>query len=319
MKLKKLFEFFIQQGLKKDPRGAEEVKKLLAEKKSDYEKLSLDEKEFFDTETLSNPYADSRILNGSGDEEINSIMLGIDIETPELLLANTLKASGKKIDLVLTHHPEGKAYATFYNVMGMQADILNKEGVPIAIAESLTDSRMKEVSRKVLPQNHNRAIDAAKLLNIPFMSAHTVADNHVVEFLQNLIESKKPKYVKDIVKILKEIPEYKESAKIGAGPLILLGSKESRAGKVFVDMTGGTEGAKEVLEKLADAGVGTMVCMHMSEDHYKDAKKYHLNVIIAGHISSDNVGLNLLLDSAEKEFGKMDIIEVSGFRRFRRI
>ena len=318
MKLNKLFEFFIQQGIRKDPRGAEEVKKLMDEKKAGYEKLSKEDKEFFDTDTLTNPFPDSRILNGSGSEEIGSIILGVDMETPELLLAHTLRQSGKKIDLVMTHHPEGKAYATFYNVMGVQTDILHKEGVPINIAESLTNSRMEEVSRRVLPQNHTRATDAAKALNIPFMSAHTVADNQVADYLEQLFDSKKPRYVKDILKMLKEIPEYQESAKIGAGPLLLLGKDSNRAGKVFVDMTGGTEGAKEAIEKLADAGVGTMVCMHMSDDHYKEAKKNHINVVIAGHISSDNLGLNLLLDSAEKEFGKLDVIEVSGFRRFRR-
>jgi len=319
MKLNKLFEFFVQQGIRKDPRGIEGVKRLLDEKKADCEKLSKEEKEFFDVETLSNPYPDSRILNGSGSEEISSIIVGVDMETPELLLAHALRSSGKKIDLVLTHHPEGKAYATFYNVMGVQADILHKEGVPLAAAESYTNSRMEEVSRKVLPQNHTRAVDAAKALNLPYMSAHTVADNQVADFLQAAFDSKKPRYVKDVIKMLKEFPEYRESAKIGAGPTLLLGKNENRAGKIFVDMTGGTEGAKELIEKLADAGVDTMVCMHMSDDHYKEAQKNRLNVVIAGHISSDNLGLNLLLDSAEKEFGKLDVIEVSGFRRFRRI
>ncbi len=83
-------------------------------------------------------------------------------------------------------------------------------------------------------------------------------------------------------------------------------------------MTGGTEGPKDVLEKLAAAGVGTIVGMHMSEDHLKAAKKCHLHVVIAGHIASDNLGMNLLLDSAEKKFGGIDVIEASGFRRFRR-
>ena len=319
MKLNKLFEFFIQQGIRKDPRGADQVKRLLDERKADYDKLTKEEKEFFDTDTLTNPFSDSRILNGTGSEEIGSVILGVDMETPEILLAHALRQAGKKIDLVMTHHPEGKAYATFYNVMGVQTDILHREGVPVNIAESLTNSRMEEVSRRVLPQNHTRAVDAAKALNIPFMSAHTVADNQVADYLQEMFNSKKPRYVKDILKMLKDIPEYKESAKIGAGPLVWLGKDSSRAGKVFVDMTGGTEGAKEAIEKLADAGVGTMVCMHMSDDHYKEAKKNHLNVVIAGHISSDNLGLNLLLDSAEKELGKLEVTEASGFRRFRRI
>jgi hypothetical protein len=40
-------------------------------------------------------------------------------------------------------------------------------------------------------------------------------------------------------------------------------------------------------------------------------------VVIAGHISSDTLGLNLLLDEIEKE-EKLKIINCSGFRRIRR-
>jgi hypothetical protein len=317
MNFKQFYDFCIRQGISKDPRGEGEVKRLLKEAAEKFEKLSGEEKEDFDSSALTNPYADSKMLNGSGDERVENILVGIDLETPELLLANTLKTSGTKIDLALAHHPEGRAYATFYQVMDMQADIMNIFGVPINVAEACTEKRMSSVSRSVHGANHTRAVDAARLLNIPFMSAHTVADNQVTAYLQELFDKEKPRYVGDILKSLKAIPEYKQAAQIGAGPTITNGGKESRAGKVFVDMTGGTEGAKELLEKLADSGVGTIVGMHMSEDHYKEAQKFHLNVVIAGHISSDNLGVNLLLDAAEKEFGKFNVIGCSGFNRIK--
>ncbi|MGA2090091.1 MAG: NGG1p interacting factor NIF3 [Endomicrobiales bacterium] len=317
MKLKDLFNFFIEQGIARDLRGKDAVLAELKRKNEKFEKLPSDEKEGFDTDTLTNPFADSRILFGSPDTEVKTILTGIDIESAEIILAHTLKTTGKSIDLVLTHHPEGKAYATFYQVMGLQSDVLNKFGVPITMAESMTDARMKEVGRKVMGQNHMRAVDAARLLDIPFMSAHTVADNHVASYLQKLIDEKKPAFIGDIIKILKEIPEYKEAGGNGAGPTVLLGSKEHRAGKIFVDMTGGTEGAREAIEKLADAGVGTMICMHMSDEHFKIAEKCHMRVIIAGHISSDNLGVNLLFDAAEKKFGTLNFIDCSGFRRIR--
>ena len=57
--------------------------------------------------------------------------------------------------------------------------------------------------------------------------------------------------------------------------------------------------------------------MHLSEEHFKKAKEERMNVIIAGHIASDNVGLNILLDSLEKK-GKLKILTCSGFRRFSR-
>jgi len=63
--------------------------------------------------------------------------------------------------------------------------------------------------------------------------------------------------------------------------------------------------------------VSTLVGMHISEDHLENAKKANLNVVIAGHISSDNLGLNLLLDAVEKK-GRLEYVCVSGFERIRR-
>jgi hypothetical protein len=97
-----------------------------------------------------------------------------------------------------------------------------------------------------------------------------------------------------------------------------LGTKERRAGRVFVDMTGGTEGSKDIFESIANSGIGTIVAMHLSEDHRKNAEKYHINVVIAGHISSDNLGLNLMFDGVQK-LGAIELLPCSGFRRFSRI
>jgi len=240
------------------------------------------------------------------------------MEVPEILLAGMLTNRGQKIDLVLAHHPEGRAYTNFYEVMGLQSDVLNKFGVPINIAENIMEPRIKEVARRVMPLNHNRAVDAARLLGIAFMNCHTPSDNCVATYLQKMLDTKKPKFLSDIIDLLLEEPEYDYAAKFGIGPTILVGHSSRRAGKIFVDMTGGTEGSVEMFDKLASAGVGTIVCMHLSDEHYKQVEKSKLNAIVAGHISSDNLGLNLLLDAAEKKFGKINFIETSGFKRFRR-
>ncbi len=58
--------------------------------------------------------------------------------------------------------------------------------------------------------------------------------------------------------------------------------------------------------------------MHLGEAHRKVAEKRHMNVVIAGHISSDNLGVNLILDEVLKK-GKLRIIPCSGFRRFSRL
>ncbi len=314
MKLGEFYKKAVEAGIKKDPRGEEEVKKELERTKNEYDKLQEKEKQYFDTERLANPYSDTRILHGNPDIEIKTIMVGIDVEGPELLLADRMREKGKRVDLVLAHHPEGSAYARLAAVMPMQAGILYKYGVPINIAEALMDERASEIDRRILPVNHQRSVDIAKILDIPFMCLHTPSDNHVASYLQNLLEKEKPETVGEIVDILLEIPEYQRAAKDQVGPRVLIGSKNRKAGKIFVDMTGGTEGSKKIFQNIVNAGINTLVCMHLSEDHKKEAEKNHINVVIAGHISSDNLGMNLLLDSIAGD--QLEIIEVSGFRRF---
>lgn len=317
MKLKELYDFVIDYGQRKDPRGKKGVAQEIERIKQSYEELSKRAKEEFDKERFTNPYADTRILNGAPNTEIKSILVGIDIEVGEVVLADRLREKGKQLDLLMSHHPEGKAHAGFFNVMYMQADILNKYGVPINVAEGILEDRIKEVERKVMPANHNRAVDAARLLGIPFMCVHTPADNGVATYLQDLMEKKGPGTVSDIIKLLEEIPEYKQQIENNVSPKVVVGKEKNRAGKIFVDMTGGTEGSEKMFQVLVQAGVGTIVGMHLSEKHIQEANKHSINIVIAGHIASDNIGLNLLLDELLKK-EKVDVISCSGFYRVQR-
>lgn len=318
MKLQDLYKKAIALGMENDPRGKDFVLAELKRLKKDYENMTARDKDFFDLETLENPYPDTRILYGDEQAEVKNILAGIDIEVGEVLLAETMKNKNIPIDLIVSHHPGGRAYASLYSVMHMQADILHKFGVPINVAEGLMDNRVKEIERKLSPLNHTRSLDAARLLDIPFVCLHTPADNMVANYLQNLCDEKKPYTLDDIIEMLRDIKEYAEGEKNGAGPKILIGTKNRKAGKVFVDMTGGTEGSKEIFSNLSLSGVNTIIAMHLSEEHRTEAEKNHINVIIAGHIASDNLGLNLLLDGIIKD-EQISIYECSGFRRFSRL
>ncbi|MDD2927715.1 MAG: NGG1p interacting factor NIF3 [Candidatus Omnitrophica bacterium] len=261
-------------------------------------------------------YADTAILYGDPGTQVKKILVGIDMEVGELLLADRIRQA-QGLDLALSHHPEGRAYALLHEVMQLQVDLLREAGLDENIAQKFLDVRKNEVERKILPQNHTRPIDAARLLKVPFMCMHTPADNHVYHFLKKLMETRKARTLQDIVDILGEVPEYREAGKNMAGPRILVGSPKREAGKIFFEMTGGTEGPKDIFGKLYRVGVRTLVSMHLSEEHLKKVKDANLNVVIAGHISSDCLGLNLLLDRIEKE-EKLEIIGCSGFKRIKR-
>jgi hypothetical protein len=117
---------------------------------------------------------------------------------------------------------------------------------------------------------------------------------------------------------LEKIPEYQKAIEQKAGPKLFVGNRENYVGKlVLTEITGGTEGAVGIYEKMAQAGIGTIVGMHMAEDRKKEAEKNHINVVIAGHMSSDSLGMNLFLDQLEKRGIK--IIPCSGLIRVSRV
>ena len=315
MTTKQIYELIISLGVKADLRGEEKIKLQLAKINKKYSELSSKEKEEFDEESLINPYADSRVLNTNG-KEVKKIMAGIDIDGAELLLA---KQRGD-IDLVIAHHPQGVALAGLHEVMSMQAEILANYGIPINIAQSLIKLRISEVGRRLSAVNHERNIDFAKIIDLDFMCAHTPADNLAADFLVSLYEEKKNdlETVEDLMNLLKTIPEYKAAIKIKSGPKIFVGSPENYLGKVvFTEITGGSSGSKDIYEKMSHYGIGTVVGMHMSDEHREEAEKYHINVIIAGHMSSDSLGMNLLLDEIEKT--GVEIVPISGVIRVKRI
>lgn len=317
MKLGEIYDLFVKKGIDADPRGRKEIEKRLKKAKEAYNKLDKKRKEEFDTEKMINPFADTRILYGDSKKEVKTILAGIDMETPEILLADRLNEKGEHIDLVLAHHPEGKPYAEFSEVMSINADVLNRYGVPINIAEGVLEARIGEVSRGVAPANHNRPVDAARILDIPFLCVHTPGDNMVFSFLEKLIAEKKPETVGEIIDVLKEVPEYKEAVNVGAGPRIVAGSPNKKTGKVAATgITGGTSIGPDAYEKMAQAGIGTVIEMHASEKDKKEAEKNHINLIVAGHISSDSIGMNLLLDEIEKKGVK--VIPASGLIRVKR-
>ncbi len=315
MTIREIYELAVQKGKENDPRGIEAVEQELERLRRDYEELKPAEKEVFDLERLRNPYADTRVLYGDLDTNVERAMVGIDIEVGEILLADRLREK-QPLDLVIAHHPEGAALANLHLVMHMQEEILANYGVPINIGEGLMSDRIAEVNRGLLPVNHQRGIDAARLLGVPLMCIHTPADNMVNTHLQRRFDEAKPYRVKDVLSILREEPEYAAAEKMGAALKVVAGSKERRAGKVLVDMTGGTGGSKDIFEHLATAGIGTIVGMHISEKNLEKAKEAHVNVVIAGHMASDSIGINLILDELVRR--GVDVVPCSGLIRVSR-
>jgi len=232
-------------------------------------------------------------------KDIKKVLMGVDMDTAELMLAQQLG-----YDCVVSHHPKN-TNADMLDVLHDHYKKLEELGVPKNRSQKLLEERKNELSYGQHVSNSRRSESAAKLLKMPYISLHTPADvigeAIVQKFLDKKFKTKSDIKVQDVVEALEEIGEYKNSAR---KPVIRVGSKESYAGKVYVLMSGLTGPGPKILKEYFEAGVGTLVMMHIPEKDAKELKEQNIgNVIIAGHMSSDSLGLNKIA----KEWAKKGV------------
>lgn len=315
MLLSEYYRLAVEEAKKVDPRRGAELDSALLRIRKAYDKLDARERELFDADSLWNPYADSRVLYDDG-RDITTAMWGIDITPSEVLIADRLKERGKRIDALIGHHPRGRAQASLYKVVSIQESMMRSWGVPITSAEGIVAPRMQEVMWATHAVNHAQTVDACRLLDIPFMCLHQPCDLLGQDFMQRLMDERAPERLDDLLGALAEIPEYQNGIRECNPPEIFTGGRDRRAGRVAVKFAGGTAAPKEMYEQLERSGIGTVVCMHVPESHIEEARRHHINIVVAGHMASDSLGCNLLADRFESE--GLDIISCSGFHRVRR-
>ena len=320
MKLNTLFKKSVEHGMEADVREKEFFDRQFKKEKDRQEGLKGWQAEIADEERTWNPYPDCRIINGTGEEEVKTMMIGIDIETPEVLLADRLREKGEKIDALFIHHPEGRALADLGAVMPLQVDVLAKAGVPVNHSEGHLRPRMDRIWRAIHADNLFRTERAAELLDIPAFCCHTITDNLVWRHMEKHICQKEFHDLGEILAAIYEMPEYKEFAKKGNPPIIVNGSSSNRPGKIVAtEFTGGTNGPEDQLVAQAAAGVGTILSMHVTEKTLEKAKEHNVNMIQCSHMASDALGITLLLDKLDKEeAGGFKPGDVSGVMRVKR-
>ncbi|MBI4097606.1 MAG: NGG1p interacting factor NIF3 [Candidatus Levybacteria bacterium] len=316
MTLQEIYDLAVVMGMQADPRGEQEVKRILKKVKKEYDEMPAKKKKFIDHETFTNPYSDTRILYGDSKIQIKRALVGIDADATEVLLADRLSQKGTKIDAVIGHHPVGISLLALNEVMDLQVNAYADVGVPINVMDALMRERSDDVKRKIHPSNHNQIVDTARLLEVPLMNLHTVWDNIGDKFMTDYLKKRKFDTVGEIVDYMMELAEYEEATRGKNGPEIVSGTAKSRAGKVAIFFTGGTNPSKEIYAELAKAGVGTLVDMHIPEEGLKELKKLHVNVINAGHMASDSIGANIFLDEIEKR--GVEVVAGSGLIRIKR-
>lgn len=227
-------------------------------------------------------------------EDIKKVLMGVDMETAEIMLAKNLG-----FDAVVSHHPHtGSPDVNFAKVMDIQIDRMMHFGIPVNRAQKALRPKQNSVERAAHSGNYDRVASAAKLLDMPYMNIHLPADLIGEKQVQTYLEDKfnhKPKAkLKDVIEALNELDIYKNAL---ASPVIRVGGENDYAGKIAVLFAGGTNGGADVYKAYFEHGVGTIIAMHCPEDVKKAVEEQNYgNVIVAGHMASDSIGLKVIAE-----------------------
>jgi hypothetical protein len=313
MRFGELYDGALEIGIAKDPRGRARIRQRLGSLRERYAQLSPEEQSAFDVERLSNPFGDFRIVVGSRDTEFDTVLTGIHILGPEILLAAQLREKHPKIAIV-AHHTTmfaGKALASIEDTVWPLAYRLEMVGVPQEEAEKLVWAFIRKQERAMRAQLANAStLQMAQALDIPVIVIHTPCDLCYQAELIDIVGARQT--VGQVVDRMSELPEYAFSAAIGYPVEILAGAPEAPIGKPFYSQGGGWRAPLNIMESAFRVGATTLFTTQAPAEYAELAKAYNVNLVSVPHDLLDTRGMRLLYDQV---FGSgVKIIPCSNYR-----
>ncbi len=259
-------------------------------------------------------YSDSQILFGGDHLEIKNIFVTIDIGIELVLLVYELIKKGIQIDAIITHHPTSFASYRMPDVARIQESNWIRYGVSKKTASRIVNELIWEESASISSTNQLKAVFAATELDIPLMCLHTAIDNLTQKFFEDFLNNCKASDVNSLLKEIKKIKETEMARLNGDGPyLIGVKNKNRQIGNYMVDMTGGLDPPSNIFKHLRDQGIDTIIGMHYGIENMKAIIESGITAIIAGHMASDSIGLNIFCDKLEEY--DINITKGPGFYR----
>lgn len=245
-------------------------------------------------------------------ERMTKVLMGIDIGTAELLLAQQLGCDG-----VIAHHPcGGNSTRHFPGVLTRQIELLELHGVPADIARATVQPLISRSMQSAHSANADHVPSVARLLGMPLMNVHLPLD----EFGRRLMIATIDAYlsaldhaprVEDAVAALQTLPEFQTA---DTTIMVPVGALDAPLGKLAVIHGAGTNGGSRVAQALFEHGIGTVLYIHCAGDEVMRLRESTAttggNLIVSGHIASDMLGINPYVAAIEA-LG-VEVVRISG-------
>lgn len=240
-------------------------------------------------------------------QNLRRLLAGIDIGVAELLLARELGCDG-----VLAHHPD-PATQNFPAILDRHAEQMVAAGVPAEVAAAAVAQLKAGRFWRSHSANYDHAPSVARRLGLAFLAIHNPPDEvgrrRMAAAVEAAVAAKGDgATVADVCAGLMALPEFRRAP---TRPEVAVGSADAPCGRVAVAHGAGTNGGYPVARAYWDHGVSTVVYIHCAWEAIERLRREGGgNLVVAGHIASDLVGLNPLLEAIEAR--GVEVVRISG-------
>jgi putative NIF3 family GTP cyclohydrolase 1 type 2 len=231
-------------------------------------------------------------------EGLETALVGIDLGSAELQLAHR-----DGYDLALAHHPAGDAARLgLPAVLDRQVELMTAHGVPADTAEAAVASLRSRGAHGAHAANFRHDPSVAEHLDQPFMNVHLAPDELGRRRFVAVAEELDP------TATVGEFAAALEAAcpALRAAPTdveVRVGDRDNPLGDVAVHHAAGTNGGADVARAYFDHGVDTVLYIHVAASDTQALREAYpageKNLVVTGHIASDAVGMNALVDDLE--------------------
>ena len=231
-------------------------------------------------------------------KNIRKVLFCIDAGTSELMLAKQLGC-----DAVIAHHPPGGVSSiNFAEAFKRHVELMIAAGIPREAAKKAVKKKLSQLEVDAHRKSYAQVIDAARILNIPFMNIHMPLDEVGRRRMDEKIRERTSENstVQEVISVLMEFPEFRNAL---TEIKVWLGKPENPRGKIVVSHGAGTNGGYEIAKTYFEHGVDTLIYIHISPVDLERLRAEFgevKNLIVTGHIASDSLGINPLVHELEK-------------------
>ena len=220
-------------------------------------------------------------------------------------------------DAVVGHHPCG-VLPQRGEVYRRHIDLLEEHGIAREKAMKSLAEPVETVVRRIennrfrmlyyeSPNQTVLEVDAARMLDLPFMNIHNPFDEKGRRILQSKIDEaalKNPHWkLGDVLKLIEELPEARYARDVyGISPNIFIGKSSSGASKVVFVHGALSAPDAEIVKFYWENGFETIIALHSEFGNLERLRKEcQGNLILTGHFLGDSLGMTPFIRSLREK------------------